>query len=131
MRIVRRLTAVTLQGALLTMSLVGSGYACDAAPDHSTHMAMGDMAMPGMDMPGMPMQAPAGGQQDRSDSHSDCSFPWSSGDCQGMASCAPSVMGAEQSRAIAVMPRPHDELAMRAEQLRSVTRAPEPPPPRA
>lgn len=134
MRPVRTLAALTMQSALLIMSLIGSGFGCGADADHSAHMAMAaDMGMSGMDMadmPGMPADPTSGGQ-DQSNPHSDCSFPWSSGDCQGMASCAPSVMGVEQPSVSAMLARFHDEAVARAEQLRSVTRSPEPPPPRA
>lgn len=134
MRPVRTLAALTMQSALLIMSLIGNGFACGADADHSAHMAMAaDMDMSGMDMgdmPGMPRD-PAGGGQDRSNPDSDCSFPWSSGDCQGMASCAPNVMGVEQPSVSVVLASFHDKAVVRAEQLRSVTRSPEPPPPRA
>ena len=127
MKTVRRFAALAMQSAILTMSLVGSGAACGGGKDHATHMA--DMAMPGMamaDMPGMPAPADDG----TSDPHSDCSFTWSSGNCTGMTSCAPSVMGVEQSAVETAVARIHDEPASRVEHLRSVTRAPEPPPPR-
>lgn len=134
MKAMRRFAALAMQSAILTMSLVGSGAACDGGKDHSAHMA--DMAMADMpmrdvamaDMPGMPASA---GDEKAPSPHSDCSFPWSSGDCTGMTSCAPSVMGVEQFAAVSVIDRIHDEPASRVEHLRSVTRAPEPPPPRA
>ena len=127
----RRFAALAMQCAILTMSLVGSGAACGGGRDHAAHMAMADMAMPEMamaDMPGMP--APAD-DENAANPHSDCSFPWSSGNCTGMTSCAPSVMGVEQPEVESAIARIHDEPAARVEHLRSVTRAPEPPPPRA
>lgn len=125
--------ALTMQSALLVMTLIGSGFACGAGADHSAHMAIAEMDLSGIDMadmPGMPAD-PTGGGQDQSNPHSDCSFPWAPGDCQGMASCAPSVMGVEQPSVSAMLARLHDEAVARAQQLRSVTRSPEPPPPRA
>ena len=110
------------------MPLVWSSFRCDANTGHASHMAM-DMDMADMAMPGMPM--PGDGGNGSTDSHSDCSFPWSSGECQSMTSCAPSAMSAEQLTVAVIIARSHDQLVLRNEGLRSVTRAPEPPPPRA
>lgn len=136
-RQVRRLAAMALQGALLTMWSVGSGFACELGTSHAAHMAMDAMLvseMP-MDMPGMPgmpghgqaNDAPAGS----TDSHSDCEFPWSSGDCEGMTSCAPNAVAADDASVLSVTPRAHEEPVWRTDQLRSVGRSPETPPPRA
>lgn len=110
------------------MPLVGTGFPCDDA-GHSSHMDMDmtDMSMP--DMPGMPM--PGDDRDDAKGSHSDCSFPWSPGECQSMASCAPSAMTVEEPTAALMVAVAHDEPVARYEGLRSVSRAPEPPPPRA
>lgn len=126
MSIFRRFTAVVLQCAVLIMPLVGSGFRCDSNEGHASHM---DMDMSDMSMPGMPM--PGDGANGPTESHSDCSLPWSSGECQSMTSCAPSVMTVEQRTVEAVIAVSHDEPVLRDEGLRSVARAPEPPPPRA
>lgn len=81
------------------------------------------------DMPGMSM--PADSDDGSSGSHSDCSLPWSAGECQSMTSCAPSPMRVEQATAIATVVIAHDETVLKTQGLRSVIRAPEPPPPRA
>ena len=62
-------------------------------------MDMADMSM--ADMPGMSM--PADSDDGSSGSHSDCSLPWSAGECQSMTSCAPSPMRVEQATAIATV----------------------------
>ena len=108
----------------MIMPLVGSGFRCDDSAAHDTHMDMTDMSMPGMPMPG-------DDGDDSTDSHSDCSSPWSGGECQSMASCAPNAMSVEQQSAAAIVFVAHDEPIARHLGLRSVTRAPEPPPPRA
>jgi hypothetical protein len=83
------------------------------------------------DMPmDMPMDMPANSGEP-SDSHSDCSLPWSLGGCQLMTSCAPSAIAVEAATLSAFVSVAHDEPASRDEQLRSVTRSPESPPPRA
>jgi hypothetical protein len=132
--IVRRLSAVALQCALLAMSLVGSGYVCGVEETGATHMAMNDMSMPDMpDMPGMPSHSPTpSGDQSPADSHSDCSLPWAvGGGCQSMVSCSPNAIGGDARADVVKAFRAHDAPAWRADQLRSVTRSPEPPPPRA
>lgn len=126
MRIIRRFTGIALQCAVMIMPLVGSGFRCDTSAGHASHM---DMEMADMSMPGMPM--PADGANGSTESHPDCSFPWPSGECHSMTSCAPSVMSVEQPTVAAIIAVSHDEPVLRGEDLRSVTRAPEPPPPRA
>lgn len=130
MSIIRRATAIVLQCTVLIMPLVGSGFRCDSNAGHASHMGM-DMAMDMSDlsMPGMPM--PGDGGNGSTESHSDCSFPWSAGECQSMTSCAPNAMTVEQPTVATVILVSHDEPVLRDEGLRSVTRAPEPPPPRA
>ena len=115
---------------------VGSGFACEMATSHAAHMAMEAMPMADMpdmpDMPGMPAHGAANSAPDGStDSRSDCEFPWSSGDCQAMTSCAPNAVAADEPSFVSTAQVAHDEPAWRADQLRSVVRSPEPPPPRA
>lgn len=90
------------------------------------------MDMPMTDMPGMPSHAQTTSSTDgSSNSHSDCQFPWSSGDCAGMTSCAPNAMRADEPSVATSASAAHDEPVWRADQLQSVARSPEPPPPRA
>lgn len=124
MSLFRRFTAIVLQCAVVAMPLTSGALRCEDDAGHSVHMDMADMSMPGMPMPG-----DAG--DGSTDSHSDCSFPWSSGECQSMTSCAPSAMSVEQPTVAAIVALAHDEPMLPAHDLRSVTRAPEPPPPRA
>ena len=115
MTIGRRLTALLLQAALLALPL--SGARADCSGDHA---AMTDMAkMPGMTMP------------DRTDaSHHDCPADMAL-HCDSMLVCGPTLMVVEpvytapaaQASMIEALDFPRDPL--------SVTRAPEPPPPRA
>lgn len=112
------------------MSLVGSGYACRAHEGHAAHMAMGDMPMAEMPMD-MPMDMADHGSGDRADSSSDCSFPWSLGGCESMASCAPSAVVVDAAILSPFAALEHDAPAFRADHLRSVSRSPELPPPRA
>lgn len=129
-RHVRRPVAIALQCALLTMWSVGSGFACELGTDHATHMAMD--AMPMSDMPGMPAHEPGNSAPEGlTDSHSDCEFPWSSGDCQAMTSCTPNAVAADEPSFVSIAQGAHDEPTSRADQPRSVVRSPEPPPPRA
>ena len=127
-RIPRRVTALVLQCALLATSLVGSGFICGAERGAATHMAMGDMSMP--DMPSH--SSMPDGDQAPKNPHSDCTLPWALGaGCQSMTSCAPTaISGDVRADAPQLLPD-HDAIVWRANQLRSVTRSPEPPPPRA
>lgn len=108
------------------MTVAGSGNPCGAQQDHASHMTMADMEMPGvpMDMQTDPDGAPA-------DSRSGCPFPVSLAGCQAMTSCAPSAVVVDSEAPVVMASRTHAELASRVEQPRSVTRAPELPPPRA
>lgn len=124
MSILRGFTAIVLQCAVLAMPLTSGSIRCDNDAGHAAHM---DVA--GMSMPGMPM--PSDGGNGSSDSHSDCSLPWPPGQCQSMTSCAPSAMSVEQATAVASVVMAHEEPMQKDHGLRSVTRAPEPPPPRA
>ena len=109
------------------MPLVGTGVRCEDNAGHDAHMDMAGMSMP--DMAGMPM--PSGNEDGSDNSHSDCSFPWSPADCQSMASCTPTAMSVEAPSVAAFVATAYDEPTARVPSLRSVTRAPEPPPPRA
>ena len=116
------------------MSVVGRGYVCDAHEGHAAHMAMGDMAMGNIamaDLPmgNMPMDMPGhstGGQ----DADADCTFPSSLAGCESMTSCAQSA-NVVDSPTIASPMRSNDEPTRFVHELRSVTRSPESPPPRA
>lgn len=112
MTILRRLTAVVLQCAVVAMPLSSGFIRCDDA-GHSAHMDMADVSMPDMSMAGMPMPGmPMPGNGDSSsDSHSDCSLPWSSGECQSMMSCAPSAMSVEQATVVANVIGAHEDLS--------------------
>ena len=121
---------VALLSALVAMSLAGSGYACGARESHLSHMAAAEMPMGDMPMD-MPMDTPGHDSGEQSGSPSDCSFPWSLGACDAMASCAPNAMAADISAASALAFMEHDEPSFRVDHLRSVSRSPESPPPRA
>jgi len=108
------------------MTVAGSGNPCGAQADHASHMTMADMEMPGVPMD---MQTDSDGAP--ADSHSGCPLPVSLAGCQAMVSCAPSGVVVDSPAQIATALRTHAELASRVEQLQSVTRAPELPPPRA
>lgn len=123
---------------MLTTSVVGGGYVCDLTSDHATDMSMSDMpmsddsivGMPGM--PGMPAHAPTDASGNTSSHHhQDCSLPWSPADCDAMTSCAPHALAAEEPPLAAVALQAHEDLVWRVDQLASVARSPEPPPPRA
>lgn len=98
-----------------------------------SHMDMAEMPMSDMSgMPGMPGHAPASGDESTPPvSHTDCSIPGSPGACQTMTTCAPGVMTVEQPGLLHVWPVTPDAPVWRSAQLRSIARAPEPPPPRA
>ena len=128
MSIFRRLTAILLQCVVVATPLSSGFIRCDDS-GHSAHMEMADMSMTDMSMPGMPMPGDSDGGS--SDSHSDCSLPWSSGECQSMTSCAPSAMRVEPATVIASVVTDHEGPVLKTDGLRSVIRAPEPPPPRA
>ena len=141
MSLFHRFTAIVLQCAVLALPLTSGALRCEDGAGHSAHMDMdmADMSMPGMSMPGMSMPGmsmpgmpmPGDGADGSANSHSDCSLPWSSGPCQSMASCAPGAMSIEQPTIGATIGVARDEPTLPGHDLRSVTRAPEPPPPRA
>lgn len=106
------------------MPLSSGAIGCDKGAAHSAHMDVADMSMPGMPMP-------ADGGRSSTDSRSDCSLPWPPGLCQSMTSCALGPMSVEQPAVIASVIVAHDEPVLKSHGLRSITRAPEPPPPRA
>lgn len=126
-RIARRFLGIALQCALLTMSLVGSGYACGDDEKDAMQGSMAGMA----DMPGMPMPASSDGDSDNSSPQPDCSLPWAPGACHQMASCSPNAVTAPANVIISAPTSDHSGPAKREIELRSVTRSPEPPPPRA
>lgn len=122
----------------LVASWVGaSGFACDLDDAHAAHVTamagrnMAGMDMAGMDMPGMPDMPRAGKNGGKGPSGTECSFPWSAGDCTDMTSCAPAALSVPLPALVASAEPPHGEPAWLAEPLRSVSRTPEPPPPRA
>jgi hypothetical protein len=124
--VARRLCSVALQCALLTMTVVGSGYACGMMDDDGMDGSMAGMA----DMPGMPMDASPSGSSDDTPPSPDCTFPWAPGACHQMSSCSPNAVTVAVS-AIAALAVNQDGPAGRLAELRSVTRSPEPPPPKA
>lgn len=127
----RRAAAVLVQLSLIATWVGASGFACDldAHAAHMTTMAGTDMA--GMDMAGMPDMSRAGDNGDDGPSGTECSFPWSAGDCHDMTSCASAALSVPLPALVASAQPPHGEPAWLVEQLRSVSRTPEPPPPRA
>jgi len=123
--IARRLGCIALQAALLTLSLVGSGNACDwprAAQRSDSHMR---------DMPGMPMRAPGEQEDGGSSQKPDCSSPWAPGGCSLMVSCVPNSIGVVSRAVVPSSLQVRDEPYRFAKELRSITRSPEPPPPKA
>ncbi|MGH7636916.1 MAG: hypothetical protein ACREOK_04630 [Gemmatimonadaceae bacterium] len=91
-------------------------------------------------MADMPMDMPMGdtpmdmaGHSDRqgSDSGSDCTFPSSLAGCESMASCAQNALAVDAPVIVASDTRSDDDSTWFIQQLRSVTRSPESPPPRA
>lgn len=111
----RRLTALLLQAALLVLPLSGARAACSG--DHGAAMDMADM--PGMQMP------------DGSDAgHRECPAS-TAAQCEGMLVCSPIVMVVEPLFAANSVPAGMTEAADCPRDPLSVTRAPEPPPPRA
>lgn len=111
----RRLTALLLQAALLALPL--SGARADCSVDHA---AMTDMA----DMPGMTMP------DDSDAGHQECHAS-TAAQCEGMLVCSATVMVAESLPAAASAPAGLVEALDVPRDPLSVTRAPEPPPPRA
>jgi len=81
------------------------------------------------DMPGMPMHTPDE-RSDKSSQQRDCPLPWAPDGCQLMLSCSASAMSTVAST-VATFSVNRDEPLGLAKALRSVTRSPEPPPPRA
>lgn len=104
------------------MTVAGSGNPCGAQNDHASHTPMAGMEMPDMQTgtDGVPAEP-----------HSGCPLPVSVAGCHAMATCAPSAVVVHGEAPIVMASRTRAELPARAEQLRSVTRAPELPPPRA
>lgn len=115
MTIRRRLTALLLQAALLALPL--SGAHADCSVDHAAMTEMADM--PGMTMP------------DGSDAgHQECPAS-TAAQCDGMLVCNPIVMVVEPLEAGPSVPAGIIEALDVPRDPLSVTRAPEPPPPRA
>ena len=111
----RRLTALLLQAALL--ALPQGGARADCSVDHA---AMTDMA----DMPGMTM--PDGADA----SHRDCPADMAP-QCDSMLVCGPALMVVEPVLTASAAPIGMIEALHFSRDPLSVTRAPEPPPPRA
>ena len=112
------------------MSLVGSGFVCEPNAAAMEHMDMAGMDMASMDMSDMPMptQAPTPHDEQAPGNSPNCSLPWAPG-CQAMGPCAPNAVTATMVAFTAHEARP-DQPSWRDGNLRSVTRSPEPPPPR-
>jgi hypothetical protein len=119
----RRLLCVVLQCALLTMSLVSGGYACGSRESN-------EMQASTENMPGMPMHGPDE-RRDKSSQQRDCPLPWAPDGCQLTLSCVPNAMTSAATTVVASLRVTRDEPLGLAKELRSVTRSPEPPPPRA
>ncbi len=116
MTVGRRLTALLLQAALLTLPLTGAHAEC-----LDDHTAMSDMA----DMPGMTM--PDGADASHHECPADTALH-----CNSMVVCGPTLMVVEAVFAAPAAPAGMIEaLDFPRDPLLSVTRAPEPPPPRA
>ena len=111
----RRLTAFLLQVALLALPLSSARAECGG-----DHAGMTDMA----DMPGMTVPA------DTDASHHDCPAD-SAPRCHTMLACSAVVMTVEPLLPFAAQPQVTSALTLLARDPLSVTRAPEPPPPRA
>ena len=111
----RRLTALLLQAALLVLPLSGARAACSG--DHAAAMDMAEM--PGMTMP-----------DDSDAGHQECPAH-TAAQCEGMLVCSPVVMVVEPLLAAYSVADGKTEVADCPRDPLSVTRAPEPPPPRA
>lgn len=98
------------------------------ASTEGNDMAGMPMNMPMSNMPGMSAGAAADAD---APGRTECSFPWSSGDCTDMQSCVPAALSTPLAELIANASPRHEEPAWLAEQLRSISRTPDPPPPRA
>ena len=115
MTILRRCIGVLLQAALLVLPLNSARAMC--ADDHAAMAGMPDM--PGMTMP-----------NDAGSGHHECPAD-ASQSCDSMLACAAVVMDVAPTHAVPLPPvGAHVELRSPRDPL-SVTRAPEPPPPRA
>ena len=93
-------------------------------------MDMADMDMADMDMADMstPTHAPTQDNEQAPGNSPNCSLPWAPG-CQAMGPCAPNAVTATMEEFAAHEAR-SDQPSWRDGSLRSVTRSPEPPPPR-
>ena len=119
--IARRLCCIALQAALLTMTIVSGGYACDSRV--STEAEMHEMA-------GMQGHGPAERERD-APPRPGCPSPTAPRDCSAMVSCLPIGIGAAASTAGLSPSLLRDRPYTVVNELRSVTRSPEPPPPKA
>lgn len=111
--------------ALLNLVLVSSGFPC-TLPMHG--MTAGEA------MAGMPMGDEAGASvlpNTAPPANTPCRFPWAPGGCQSMAPCAPAAV--QSGVVMHSMPAIRAERALHVDVAtpESLTRAPEPPPPRA
>lgn len=133
----RRFAALLVELSLVATWVGASGVACDLDDAHVAHMTamagtdMASSGMAGMAMPGMPRMPNAGESGDQGSSGTECSLPWSAGDCTDMTSCSPAALSVPLPALVASAEPPHGEPAWLVGQLRSVSRTPEPPPPRA
>lgn len=128
----RRCIALLVQLCLIVTWVGASGFACDSSDAHAEHMtAMGGTDMADMDMAGMPDMPRGGDHGADGPTGTECSEPWSAGDCTDMTSCAPAALSVPLPALVASAEPPHREPVWLGAQLRSVVRTPEPPPPRA
>lgn len=116
-----RVFGATLLLSMCYLILVGSGFGC-AWSSSATSTSMAAMGMDGI------TQGPSG-HHDRAPTG--CQFPWAPDGCQTMAPCAPVAL---ESASIALAPiavAPEAAPPLLVIAPRSLTRAPELPPPRA
>jgi len=116
-----RVVGATLLLSMCVLVLLGSGFGCAWASSASS------TSMAAMGMAGMPQNA----SQPDDRAPSGCQFPWAPNGCQTMAPCAPAALlsvtfALPASGSIPEAAPPFVVIAPR-----SLTRAPELPPPRA
>jgi hypothetical protein len=116
-----RAVAATLLLSLCNMVFVGSGFGC-ARPSSTSSMSMAEMSMAG---------TVTGSEQHHDRQRGGCQPPWAPGGCRTMAPCAPVALKSGALTLVANAATPEATPVFTVIAPRSISRAPELPPPRA
>jgi hypothetical protein len=120
-----RLTGLLVTLCLAAFMLVASGFSCIPLSGSE------DMAKMGMSSSHASEQAPAQDQSPTQQPARPCKLPWAPDGCQSMVPCAAAAVASAAVALDRAAPIEKVVIANLPQALTSVTRAPEPPPPRA